>query len=99
LSRRAVHADFAAHELYQTLADGKAQASAAILSGHAVVGLFEGLEQPHLCLRFDADACVAYLEADLHGFGAFSNRADAQGDGTLRGEFYGVANQIEEDLT
>jgi hypothetical protein len=41
----AAHADFAAHQLRQLLADGEAQAGAAVFAGGGGVGLLEGLEQ------------------------------------------------------
>jgi hypothetical protein len=59
LAGRALDADLAAHQQDQPLADRQPEPGAAVLAGHAVVGLLEGLEQPRLRLRLDADAGVA----------------------------------------
>jgi hypothetical protein len=42
--------------------------------------LFEGLEQPRLRLRFDADAGIGDFEANLEGFRRFSGGSGAYGD-------------------
>ena len=55
----ALDPDAAAHHLHQPLADGQAEAGAAVLARRRRVGLRERLEQPALLLRRHADAGVA----------------------------------------
>ena len=55
----ALDADPPAHQLDQALADGQAQARAAVLAGGRAVGLGEALEQAADRLGLDADAGVA----------------------------------------
>jgi hypothetical protein len=63
VARLGMHADGAAHQLDDPLADRKPQAGAAIQPGGRGVGLGECVEQPLLRGRLDADAGVAHLEA------------------------------------
>ena len=62
-ARRAVSADFSSHQFGQASRNRQAEAGAAILACHRVVGLLEGAEEPGHGLRRDADAGIADLEA------------------------------------
>src|SRR5256885_16138707 len=57
LAGLAARADLAAHELHQPVADGQAQAGAAVAARGLDVGLGEGLEQPlgPRCIQAYAD--------------------------------------------
>jgi hypothetical protein len=59
----AVGSDFSAHHLDQALGQGKAETSAAVLSGGRTVRLMEVLEQMRQLLAAQADAGVGDLEA------------------------------------
>jgi hypothetical protein len=86
----AVHADLAAHQPNQTLADGQPEAGAAIAAGHGVVGLLEGIEQPGLGHGIDADARVTHLKADPDIVRGFFKEPGAHGNATPIGELDGV---------
>ena len=87
--------DAATHPLDDTLADAEPQSGAAIVPGDAVVGLLELAENPLLRLGRNADTGIAHQEADLIGP---DTRLDNQRDATGRGEFDGVARQVEQHL-
>ena len=80
LSRRALAADLALHQLDQPLGDGKAEPGAAKLA-RAVRGLGVWLEQPLLLELAEADACIGDVEpqfqpaARLAGIGMQTHRA------------------------
>ena len=62
-ARRALERQVAAHHAGEAAADREAEARAAVLARGRAVGLAEGLEQPPLLLRRDADAGVAHADA------------------------------------
>ena len=61
-----MHTDLAAHQFGQALADGQAQAGAAIAACGGGVGLLEALEQAIDLLGGQANTGVAHLEAQQH---------------------------------
>ena len=96
LSRRALAADLALHQLDQPLGDGEAEPGAAKLA-RAVRRLGIRLEQPLLLELAEADACVGDVEAQfepaacLAGIGMQTHRA-------CRGELHGVVDEVGEHL-
>ena len=58
LARRTGHADAAAHELGQPLADGEPQATSAVPSRMIVLGLCELIEYACQSIRGDTDARI-----------------------------------------
>ena len=98
LARRALHLDASPHHLHQFLADGQAQAAAAIATGGAGVALGEGLEQLPKGVATDADATVADGEHQVRLALAVAAAADGQGHMALLGEFQGVAQQVHQHL-
>ena len=58
----ALDPDLAAHQLGQALADGQAQAGAAVMAGGGGIHLLERFEQAVLLVQRDADAGVAHGE-------------------------------------
>jgi hypothetical protein len=97
LPRLAVHADRAAHQLGQPLADRQAQAGAAVLARGGRVDLRERLEQPRQVLGRDADAGILHREADtaslVHRLAVHRHE-----DLALVRELDGVGQQVDEDL-
>ena len=65
LSRYAFHPHAAAHEAYQTRADGQPQAGAALSSGVGSVGLNKGVEDAALPLRRDSHAGIGNRDVHL----------------------------------
>ena len=98
LARRAVHLDLAAHHLHQFLADGQAQATAAIAAGGAGVALGEGVEQLRLHLFADADAGVTDGQVQLPLLQGVAAPVDGQADMAFGGELQGVAEQVHQHL-
>ncbi|EZP46142.1 hypothetical protein BW39_05793 [Delftia sp. RIT313] len=111
LAGLAAHTDLAAHELHQPVADGQAQAGAAVAARGLDVGLGEGLEQPLGPRCIQAYAGVAHAHAQVvqgrcrgvrigirrrvHRW-----RRQMQGDHHLAmlGELDGVADQVGQHL-
>src|SRR5204863_7828182 len=56
----ALDPDFAAHQFGEALADGQAEAGAAVVASGGGVHLLEGLEEPVLFVHRDADSGVAH---------------------------------------
>ena len=52
-----------AHHFHQLLADGEAEAGAAVLAGGGAIGLGKLVEDPRLRFPADAGTGVAHLEA------------------------------------
>ena len=96
----ALDADLAAHQLDQLLADGQAEAGAAVPARGGAVGLREALEDAACLLRRDADAGVG----DRRSAGSarprsVSRRAvDATHDLAALGELDGVADEVDQHL-
>ena len=94
----AFHPHRAAHQLGQPLADGQAQAGAAVLARGAAVGLAELLEQP---AHASARSCRCRCRAPRSAASSRRSRAlDAHRQHHLAGfgELDGVAEQVEQDL-
>ncbi len=98
LARRAVHADIAAHEPREVLADGQAEAGAAEAPGGGGIRLREALEQPARLLPVEPDARVAHAEVQQRGVGLPPFGAHAEDDLTARCELHGIARVVEQDL-
>ena len=98
LAGAGLQADLAVHQVDDALADDQPQAGAAIQPGGGCVGLGEGVEQPLLLRGVDADAGVAYLEAQqVLGFG-FAQPLHAQLHAAALGELDGVDHQVAQYL-
>ncbi|OEZ67393.1 hypothetical protein JAB2_23320 [Janthinobacterium sp. HH100] len=97
----AFHADRALHQFDQFLADGQAQARAAVAARGGVVGLLEFLEQARQGVRVDAGARIADDEFDVAAAIAARRRAGAphfQQHLAIGREFQRVTQQVDEDL-
>ncbi len=86
--------DVATHEAGEFAADGKAEAGAA--EAMAGAGLGEGLEEAVLIVFADAGAGVADFDAE-DGAAQFGSGGD--NDASALGEFNGVADEVDDDLT
>src|SRR5208283_5273962 len=89
---RAFDMDFAGVFLNDAVADGEAQAGAALVSGQSLGGK-EGIVDALEMLGSDAGAGVGDVGFDL----AIDDSSDAQSPAARHGVF-GVQQQIEEDL-
>ena len=69
---------FAAHQFDQPLADGEAEAGAAVMARGRSIGLAEGFEQARQPVDGNADAGVANGEMQLPGFGCRLLRPGAE---------------------
>jgi hypothetical protein len=96
--RRAVGADFAAHQVRDAAGNRQAEAGAAVLARGRGIGLLEGMEQPRHGVGRNADPGVLHLEAHQHGIAAVFQQPGAQRYRTLRGELDGVAGIVEQPL-
>ena len=90
--------DVAVHQQRQPLADRQAQPGAAEAPRGRRVRLREGLEQPRLRRRRDADAGVADGERDQDRAVLRRGGVERQHHRALRGELDRVAEQVEDDL-
>ncbi|MNZ88486.1 hypothetical protein D3C78_1073810 [compost metagenome] len=95
---RGRHADLAAHQIDQTLADGQAQPGSAVLARGRGVGLGEGLEQLAALRLAETDAGVDDLEAQPGALLAVLLPMDGDGDLALPGELDRIAQQIAQHL-
>ena len=93
----AFHPHAAAHQFGQQLADGQAEARAAVLARGAAVGLAELLEQAALALFGQADAGVAHRKVQQRATLALFGH-HAQHHLTGFGELDRVAEQVQQDL-
>ena len=96
--RRAVHADLAAHQFRQAPGDDQAQAGAAVATGGAALGLGEGLEQPGLLFRGDADAGIGDPEAQAVAVAVPAFPLQRGFDHALVGELDGVGQEVRQHL-
>ena len=98
LAQDAGDADGAPHELRQALADGEAQAGAAVLAGGRVVALEERGKEPLHHIGPHADAGVPHLHAedDLVAVLRLGPHPDLHG--ALVGELQGIVHEVGEDL-
>ena len=94
----ALDPDLAAKVLDQPLADGKAEAGAAIAIEDRRVGLGEALEDPLARLGGDADAGVGNLAAQQHAAVAQRLSVRRHDDAARLGEFQRVGAEIEQHL-
>ena len=86
------------HQVDDALADGQAQAGAAVDAGGGCVGLAEGLEQACLQRVVDADAGIDDLEAQLVLRGTFAQPQHAQLHLAAGGELDCVGQQVAQHL-
>ncbi len=93
-----LHADLAAHEVDQALADHQAETGTAVDARGRGIGLGEGLEQAFGRGRGDAHAGVLHLEQHLAVRARLAALGHAHADVALLGELDGVADQIGQDL-
>ncbi|MCY1512834.1 hypothetical protein D9M68_473100 [compost metagenome] len=98
LAFHALHAQAPAHQFHQPLADGQAQAGAAIALGHRLAGLGEALEDLRLHLRGDADAVVGDADAQALRVGLFLQQLHLHQDLSVLGELHRVGQQVAQHL-
>lgn len=82
------------HKSSEMPGNGESESSASVCASHAVVGLFERVEESSLRVERNADAGVADDERKKS-----VDASDLKRDESLRGELDGVAEKIEKDLT
>ena len=97
-ARLAAHAHLAAHQLRQLLADGQAEAGAAMFARGGGVGLLERLEQAVDFQLREADAAVAHFEAQQATAGVGHHLAHAHVDAALFAELDGVVGVVDQHL-
>ena len=86
-----------AHHGQQTVGDGKTESGALNLAVSFDVEAFEDVEQAIFIFFADTDAGIGYGGAQIErAFVAMA--ADVEGDGTRRGVFDGVVEEVYEDL-
>ncbi len=98
LARGAVHFQGAAHQARQALADGQAQAGAAVAARRRRLGLGKTVEDVAAMFGRDADAGVAHGERDRQAALAAPGQPGRQHHLARGREFDGVAGQVEQDL-
>jgi hypothetical protein len=98
LARLARHCHVAAHHTCELARDGEPEASPAEALGRRRIGLHEFLEQFALLFGGHADAGVGDSEIDPVAT-VSQHPARTQCHLTLFGEFAGIAEQIEQDLS
>ncbi len=89
----------ASHQRYQLHRDGQTQSGAAIPASDRAVGLGEGLEDHGLLIGRDTDARVLDAKVQAHLVAARFLLFHADDDFAVLGEFDGVADQVNQDLT
>ncbi|OEZ57060.1 hypothetical protein JANLI_26310 [Janthinobacterium lividum] len=97
----ALHADRATHQFDQFLADGQAQARAAVAARGGMIGLLEFLEQTGQGVGVDAGTRIADDEFDGAAAIVARRRAGAphfQQHFAIGREFQRVPQQVDEDL-
>ncbi len=97
-SRRRFDGDAAAHQFDQALADRQAEAGAAKLAGGRGVTLEEGREQAGDHGRRHADAGVADRNLQALFVVVQGPAGEMDADAADRGEFDGIADQVDQDL-
>ena len=96
----ALHAQGAAHQFHELLGDGQPQTRTPIFAGHGPVRLGEGLEDPGLDLRGNADAGIADLKAQPHRlFLPLLQELDVHHYLPLVRELNGIVQEVGENLT
>src|SRR5262249_34233936 len=107
LPRHALQPDFAAQQMCDLAADGKAQPRAAVLAAGSSIRLLEGFEDDALLLCRNTDAGVFDRERDDAARGrkrwvvrlpAGGNRFDAKRDSAALGELECVGKQVLQHL-
>ncbi len=86
------------HQVDDALADCQPKAGAAIQAGGRGIGLGEGVEQALLLRAVQADAGVAYLEAQLVLGWGFAQAGHLDVDAAARGELDGIDQQVAQYL-
>ena len=101
LAGDAFYPNTAAHHFDQLLGDRETEAGAAIFAGYLAIGLREGGKNRFLVFRRNPDTRVVDRDFEaVIGF-PFGLRATREGkaDCAVLGEFDGVAQQVDQDLT
>ena len=98
LAGPAVHADLAAHQLHESLADRQSQPRAAVLAGRGRIGLGERLEEPVDAVGGNADAGVGDFEPDGGPAGLPLRAPTFTATSPRLGELHGVADQVDQHL-
>ena len=96
-----MQAHAATHQLDQMVADGEAQSGTAKALGDGTICLGKGFEHRSLLFFRNADAAVTYQKTHVFTRGSIFSMGfafDFQADLTLRGEFQGIAEQVEQHL-
>jgi len=98
LSDLARDADFTSHQVNQSLADGKAKSSAAILARRGAVCLGEGFKKLATGSQIHADAGIAYFDTQSHAPAAIGNTGYLDRNLTLFRKFNCIADQVDQYL-
>jgi len=89
--------DPATHHLHKFATYGKAQANSSVFAGHSLIDLAERLEETIHQLWSDTNARILNCEMNLvHAIDFL--RGDCQLDLALFRKFYGIIQQIAQDL-
>ena len=94
----AVHFYNTTHQLNQLLGNGQAQPGAAVFAGGGAVGLLEGLEQPALLVRREADAGVVHRHAQARPAAIGQHAPRLQAHAAAFGELDRVVGVVDQDL-
>ena len=89
----AVDANVAAHQLYEVMRNGRAEAGASVSSRGRGVGLNEAIEKRFLLVERNADPRVDHFEAN-----SACDAHDAQRNAARRRELEGVVQEIPEHM-
>src|SRR5262249_10129300 len=98
-ARDALKGQVAAHETRQPPADHETKSRAALLARRRTVRLSEGLEQSDLLLLGNADARVAYADAQKYFVGGLLDGFGSKEDFSSVSEFERVADQVGQHLS
>ncbi len=91
--------NFAVHHCNQSFDNRKPQASTTVFARRRTINLSKGIEQPRLCFKGNAYACVFNIKANYHVRLAFGLLKNTDNYLAFFREFDGIANEIGEDLT
>ena len=99
LARLAFEPDFPAQQFHQARGDGEAEARTAVLARGGTIRLGESLKNQRLFFFRDADSGICNAKVKQDGGKSFVLDVYVHGDAAAVGEFDGVANEVQQDLT
>src|SRR5215471_2604947 len=95
----AFHPNVASHHFDQSFGNRESEACTAVLSRGGAVGLTKRLEQPGSLFGGHADSTVTHREPYIHSVPESFVQSDGDHDFAALGEFHGVVDKVDEDLT